>query len=74
MKRRIDFVSFDISEFDKVMEGTPLYVTTLRDPPDHLRSMFSYFDLAHKLGITFNNILSFIISNILGHAGSMIND
>ncbi len=38
------------SAFDEVMVGTPLYVTSLRRPLDHLRSMFNYFALAQALG------------------------
>ena len=37
-------------EFDKVMEGEIFYTTTLRNPPDHLRSVFSYFNIATRLG------------------------
>ncbi len=59
-------INIAFSEFDKIMEGKPLYVTTLRDPPDHLRSMFSYFDLAHKLGLClYYNIVYFNLNMIL---------
>ena len=45
-----DYKCISSTELNLVMEGEPLYTTTLRSPPDQLRSMFSYFDLSHKLG------------------------
>ncbi len=37
-------------DFDKIMVGSPLYVTALRNPYDQLRSLFHYFKLARILG------------------------
>ena len=44
-----DFFLFH-QEFDKVMLGSPLYTTTLRQPLDHLRSIFNYFGLTKHIG------------------------
>ncbi len=44
------FTACFITELDKVMMPGSMYVTSLRSPPEQLKSLFHYFHLDRELG------------------------
>ncbi len=44
------FTGCFITELDKVMMPGSIYVTSLRSPPEQLKSLFHYFHLDRELG------------------------
>ena len=59
-----DHVIYQRELFDNIMPKTTSYVSSLRNPPDQLKSMFHYFDIDRYLQIKSNDPVSEFLRNM----------
>ena len=63
-----DHIVYDKELFRNIMPKSTVYVSSLRNPPDQLKSMFHYFDLASFLQLKSEDPVSEFLRNINSHS------